>query len=218
MASTLDEYYRDTERVAIRGCLENYELFETLPSRWQTELVMMLERGCNNATFDKALERNIPKIWDEPKYVEQYSNIGYHLKINLDPTSSVNIEKPEIEGTFLANMIYNHMLFMISTDGCDDKQVAAMRLVFDMYIPSFDPLEVAFMSGRELNPYLSQDNWLEIQEREKQKIDQKFTKMYPCGQCGTRRATFKKIQTCALDEDNTLFIECDECGHCWRIY
>lgn len=213
ISATLDGYYRDAEKTAIRSCLENYIPFKSLPSALQTELVILLERGCNNETFDKALQRNIPKIWDEPRYVEQYSNIGYHLKVNLDPESDVNANKSEEAKTYVASMVVNYMIRKMLIN----QHEVLWKLIFE-YIPYFDPKEVASMSGREINPHLSQANWLKIKEREKQSINTKFTKMYPCSQCGTRRATFKKIQSRALDEDNTLFIECDECGHNWRIY
>jgi len=112
----LDEYYRGMERDAIRDCLENYTPFSNMPPKYQTDLVVMLEQGCNNHTFDKALERNIPKIWDEDRYVEQYSNIGYHLKVNLDPESAVNSGKTDTEKTYLANMVCNNMLYTIITE------------------------------------------------------------------------------------------------------
>jgi hypothetical protein len=59
-------------------------------------------------------------------------------------------------------------------NGCEEEDIMPIVL---SYIPSINPVYVASMSGREINPYTSKADWDKIQERENQTIDKKFTKM-----------------------------------------
>jgi DNA-directed RNA polymerase subunit M/transcription elongation factor TFIIS len=206
---------RAIERDAIRACLVEYEPFLELPRVAQDSLVKLLEISCNNATYDRCVMRNIPQIWDD-RYIEIYSGIGYNLKINLDIGSSVNRGVSRDVSSYLASRL---VAWMTSRYVRIAGRIWDSDIPWDLilsYIPSINPRMCAYLDGLEINPSRSQKYLDEISLREQQKIDKKFTTQYPCPQCGVRRATFKSVQSRGLDEDNTLYILCDSCGHTWR--
>lgn len=212
----LDAYYRSVERDTIDECLKSFPMFDTLPRGLRKDLVKQLEIGCNNATFDKIVKRKLPQIWDDPRYVEQYSNVGFHLNINLDMNSSINQALPPRSRSHFHHLLYNHQikkwLSVFGREG--DPDLPWDHLL--SYLPSIDPKTAAYLSGQEINPYSSQQYLDEISIREKQTIDKKVSKMYKCPRCGERKTTYVSVQSRGLDEDNTLYITCQECSFSWK--
>lgn len=209
-------HIRRREKEAIAECLQNCSIFRGLPRVAKKLLVEWLENSCNNATFDTAVMRKLPQIWNDPRYLEIYSNIGFNLKINLDPNSSINVDQNDEIKYHVSNMVISYMIKKYCTviGNIWDSDVPWEKIM--QYIPSIDPREIAYLNGHEINPTRSQKYLDEIELREKQKINRKFTTQFACPQCNVRRATFKSVQSRGLDEDNTLYILCDNCGHTWK--
>jgi len=216
---SLDQFYRITEIDSIKECLYTYHPFTCLPIEYQEDLAKLIERGFNNACYDKAKERNLPKIWDDERYVEQYSTIGHRVKINIDVTSSVNVDQPPHVKYYVVSRLYNYELRKIILAGgvLPNMPVDCLYKILS-FIPTINPGEVAYIPSHVLNPYHSQKYIEEIKVRESQTINHKFTQMYECGECSGRKATYINIQTCSLDEDTTMFLTCELCGHGWQIY
>lgn len=209
---SIDRICRDEETRCIREVFSNYPRFGLLSEYYQRELCRLLEIGVNNCAFDKATMRKIPQVWNDSRYVELYSNIGFNLKINLDITSSVNARLPESYQSYLANMIINWTLIDL-IEGVFGPTCASL---IGAYIPYVSPRSCAYLEGDMMNPYPSKKYLDEIHLREQQKVATKFTEMYPCPRCGVRRATYFAFQGRGLDEDNTLHITCDACSFSWK--
>ena len=207
----IDKLCRDEEVKRIREVFSNYPRFGLLSEYYQGELCRLLEIGVNNCAFDKATMRKIPQVWNDSRYVELYSNIGFNLKINLDITSSINSRLPELYQSYLADLLINWTL----VDWLKGR-FGLMGVLIGNYIPHVVPRECAYMEGDMMNPYPSKKYLDEIHLREQQKINTKFTEMYPCPRCGVRRATYFAFQGRGLDEDNTLHITCDACSFSWK--
>jgi DNA-directed RNA polymerase subunit M/transcription elongation factor TFIIS len=211
MELTLDRYYRDQELDAIRRCLMTYPLFTKLPQNFQNQLVSELEKGCNNYTFDKAVIRNLPQIWESSQYVELYSNIGYNLKINIDITSSINKND-----SYFVERLCNHLLKeYISVCGSFwDPDIPWNNIL--SYIESVNPKTAAYLDNNIMNPKSSKKYLDEIKLREQQKIEKKYTEQYQCSRCKARKSTYVAVQARGLDEDLTLVITCAVCSHTWK--
>lgn len=209
------KYIRDEEKRAIRDCFDGHDEFLELPTHIQNTIINELEKSCNNATYDRAVLRKLPQIWDDPRYVEIYSNIGYNLKVNLDPNSSINVSQPDAVRYYVINSIIWHYkkIFLRKLGTRKYPSIPWDNIL--SHIHSTDPSMIAYKDGHEINPSRSQKYIDEINLREQQKIDKKFTTQFRCPQCGVSRATFKSVQSRGLDEDNTLYILCDNCGHRW---
>jgi DNA-directed RNA polymerase subunit M/transcription elongation factor TFIIS len=207
---------REEEKKAIRGCLESCERFNGLNQNLKVKLVNLIEVGVNNATYDCAVERKLPQIWNDPRYVEIYSNIGYNVKINLDPNSSINSDQENHIRYYLSNMFINYIVLLYNSKLLSIWEPDISWKYVLRYCPHMNPKTSAGLSGLAINPARSQKYIDEIELRGKQTINRKFTTQFPCPQCGVRRATFKSVQSRGLDEDNTLFITCDACNHTWK--
>jgi DNA-directed RNA polymerase subunit M/transcription elongation factor TFIIS len=207
---------REEEKKAIFSGLKNNARFVKLDDVLKVKLVNLIEVGINNATFDCAVERKLPQIWNDPRYVEIYSNIGYNVKINLDPDSSINSDQEPTTRYYLSNMFINYIVLLYSAQLLAAWEPDLEWRTVLRYCPHMNPKISAGLSGPAINPARSQKYIDEIELRGKQTINRKFTTQFPCPQCGVRRATFKSVQSRGLDEDNTLFITCDACNHTWK--
>lgn len=248
----MTNYYRTNELCAILDCLSGYKLFETFSDEVKNIIAKKIEISINNATYDESVIRKIPQIWEDDRYVELYSNIGYSVKSNLDPNSYVN-KSLETQQDYLAKRIcyyYIKKLLLHSIKNLNktqnipqiqnqnqknnsktQKQTKNNKVTINqtkpvinakclelivMYIPSINPKSVAYLTNSQLNPICTKQHYDEIKLREQQKINKKYTEMYPCPRCHARKATYYAAQNRGLDEDNTLHITCAECNHSWK--
>lgn len=122
-------------------------------------------------------------------------------------------EYSESQGTpFLLENIYqekfNEILGLIETN----KNLVEMIKNGDI-----KPEELAFKKSHELNPekYEKINKKKEIEEKNKK--DKPSTDLFQCPKCKKRRATVSEKQTRRGDEPATVFINCLECGHSWRV-
>ena len=223
---------RTKEMEAIATCCRSYPNFKKYDKKVRNRLIRSIESSILDATIDKSRERNIPTYWDSDEFVEQYSNIGYHVKINIDVESNVNVNKePKIKNyliSHLCDFVTTSYLFELYTDYRESTiQLPKFNLldfppeVFNKilsYVPVVDPKSLGYMNSLGLNPYINQIYVEEIKLRSAQGIKIKYSSMYTCNNCGQKKTLSREIQTCSLDEAGTLFIECIVCGSTWRSY
>lgn len=224
-----------------------YNIFDSdprlsqLPEHIKEWASIHIERGCNNANVDKAIDRNVPGYWEDQYFQEQYSTIVYKTAINIDPQSSVNQSQPESHQRYLMDQIYNSAiikyLFDISLDNelytdqpnlklseksrCGFNGLSSdifIRINDNRIIPCVDLIDLGYMNSDVLNPHINAPYKQQIKLREQQQVEVKTTHMYPCPQCKTADAKYRRLQTRSGDEGYTIFLTCQYCGFCWRIY
>lgn len=223
---------RKKERNAISKCCLNFEKFRKFNVILQNKLILSIESSILDSAVDKAKTRNIPIYWESENFIEQYSNIGYHIKINIDIESEVNKNKNnEIKYYLITNLCNfintNYLIEQYNKYKKEMKNQTTLHL-FDFsldifnkiinYIPTINAKNIGYMNSLELNPYINQLYIDELELRTNQSVIVKYSKMYTCAQCGNKKTQMREIQTRSGDEGGTLFINCIICNHTWRQY
>jgi DNA-directed RNA polymerase subunit M/transcription elongation factor TFIIS len=77
--------------------------------------------------------------------------------------------------------------------------------------------KIAYLSSREIFPekYIKIDQNIEKRKNVKQTIN--TSRMYICGRCGNNETTLESIQMRSLDEGNSIFATCVDCGKKWQV-
>jgi DNA-directed RNA polymerase subunit M/transcription elongation factor TFIIS len=187
-----------------------------LPDGALEHLAQMIERSIYNAAIDKSKEKNTPTCWNSEAFVEQYSSIGYTVKINLDVHSSVNKNKDSIIGEYVAQRLYNYMIWQYACVVC--RKVLGLTICpkVQNYLPHFDPRKLGYCNSQELNPLINRDYVETIILRTQQETKVKTSSMYKCI-CGEKKTVSYHLQTRSLDEGGTLFIRCLSCQRVWSL-
>jgi DNA-directed RNA polymerase subunit M/transcription elongation factor TFIIS len=229
MASVENEIRKQEKCSIIKSC-QTYILFQKLDIVLKYNLVSSIEKSILNSTIDKAYERNVPVYWNNSRFIEQYSNNAYKIKINLDIESSVNRNKDYDIKTYLISRLYNFMivtylkkLYNKKSVFNDSKKPSFHLFDFNKtimskilsYIMIINPKNIGYI---ELNPNINQEYINELYLRTQQNIDIRYSKMYTCPRCYNKKAQAREIQTRSSDEGGTLFITCLVCNITWRQY
>ena len=222
----MDLKIRDIEKSAILRVCNNYDKFNLLNLSLKIKLVKLIESGILNSAIDKSRERNIQTYWDNENFIELYSNIGYTIKFNIDIESSINKNKENKVRTYLIENLYNYILiYYLKMIYKKNQNKTILHILPDKlfqmilsYINFIDPKKIGYMSDIELNPFINQIYIDELNIRCQQTVKVKFSSMYTCNQCGSKKSRQREIQTRSGDEGGTLFINCLNCGHIWRQY
>lgn len=181
-----------------------------LPESDILKITDIIENSCNNANIDIAYSRNMRSVWENNKFVQQYSNILYKILTNIDPASNVNkTAKSRLVITKIYNYWFIKKLKKIAPD-------SVLEIVKKFY-PSLDIKKIGYMTSNELNPEINKKYIKELELRNKQAISVKTTKMYKCPFCQARDAKYYRKQTRSGDEGYTLFINCIQCNQSWTM-
>jgi len=198
--------------------------FPTDTLRWISHEI---EKGCHSANIDKAINKNVPRYWEDQQFQEQYSSIVYRVSMNIDPESSVNKTQPADKKRFLISKIHSvamlvwlleYDLMYGSLNSVDHRQNTWITLNDSTYVNIIELRKIGYMNNYDLNPHINASYKQQIKLRSEQYVEEKTNKMYPCPQCKVRDARCRQIQTRSGDEGYTLFLTCKGCGFCWRIY
>jgi DNA-directed RNA polymerase subunit M/transcription elongation factor TFIIS len=225
MGDKLRDAYRKSELKAIYANLKSYKPLTQISKRSLTRIARKIEIGIHNYAIEKANERNVAAYWENEKFVEQYSSIGYLVKMNLDTNSSVNAgQLPEIRD-FTAARIYNYYLKkMLQAAGMCK---IALNGVFvssekaesrDIRIAYFNPVKLARYGSNDMNALINKSYVDQLRIRGQQNIEKKYSRMYKCSACGENKTEVYELQTCSGDEGGTLFVNCVNCGKRWTSY
>lgn len=206
---------RDASRKAIRRWCNNYPRYGLLELEQQKKIISSIETGVLHAAIDKARERNIPPYWDDDRFIDLYSNIGFGVNINLDPDSSINRNNPDSIRTYLISGICNWIILDWLNQNPKFKSISGHVTT---YMTVINPREIGYFSPIELNPNINQSYLDELEIRNNQEIKLKYSEMYRCSQCGNKKTQLRNIQTRSSDEGYTTFFTCIVCGHTWRQY
>jgi DNA-directed RNA polymerase subunit M/transcription elongation factor TFIIS len=221
---TGEDFCRKKECEMIYNSLIQYELFESFPAPIVKLLCKSIERSIYNHAIKEAKLKSIPNYWTNENFCSQYSSIGYDIKLNLDPTSSVNKNKsPEIQ-YYSVSRIYNFLLvrefrYLIQQHMNIPKNAATQICsCITNYLPVFLPSSMGEMGPNDINPLINKPYIDQLKIREQQETIVKHSSMYPCPTCGERKAIIYELQTCSLDEGGTLFVKCMICNGVWTAY
>lgn len=236
MALSKTNEIRQKEINAIGKICLNFNGFKKLDIVLQHRLVTSIESGILDASIDMARTRNIPVYWDSNSFIEQYSNVGYNVKINLDVDSSVNSNKDKKTRYYLISGICDYITksyliekykknYEISLEQIRLKRSFNLldfpKEIFNRimgFIPTIHPRELGKMNPLELNPYINQVFIDELSIRGQQTVKIKYSKLYTCAECGNKKCQMRELQTRSFDEGGTLFITCLVCANEWRHY
>ena len=116
------------------------------------------------------------------------------------------------ETPFLFEQIYNTKSEELIVQFGDSKM-----LVKKIINKNFKPEEIAFLKVEQLHPEKYDKILKKKNKEEEKKNNKKTTSAYKCPKCGARKAVAEEKQTRRGDEPATIFIECKECGHEWRL-
>lgn len=200
----MDNQFRDNTKALIYNIFAKDSKFKKFSQDTLDTLSCQIEMSCNNSNIDKAHQLHIPIFWKDPKFVEQYSNVCYHVSINLDPESSVNNGQRYLIDQLLPNAYFIEHKFY-------DQEAFKQKLLYDIK-------KIGYMTSLELNPIINKQYTDQIEQRSNQTIQIKTTKMYLCPECKQRDAKFWTGQTRSGDEGYTVFIQCQRCWHNWKQY
>lgn len=205
---------RINEIAALCRTLREDKRINNLSPEMIKDAAQQIERGIHREAIDQANSFNVMAYWENVAFVEIYSNIGYQLKINISPISSVNA-KYGSQGSSLAEHIWQ---VMVIRKLFNYKISKSIEDILQNYLCWIDLTKLGHAAAIELNPHINKPFVDEIAIRDKQTIDVKFSAMYLCNNCGYRKTKSKEIQTRSGDEGGTQFVECIVCGNRWRIY
>jgi DNA-directed RNA polymerase subunit M/transcription elongation factor TFIIS len=194
-------------------------------------LCSIIEQSICDATIDKAMEFSIPNYWENQEFQTLYTSIGYKIKMNLDPNSSVNKNLESNIKNYLINRVCDYLNYRsilkhqkshlakgVNKCKCFFSTVGEIAFKQIMNFIKFPITKIGYMSSIELNPIISKNIYQELELRASQNIQIKYSEMYPCKNCGKRKARVREIQTRSSDEGGTIFVTCLSCGNVWRIY
>lgn len=173
------------------------------------KVATLMERSIYNRAIAMARVRNIPQFWSEPLFVEQYSNIGYAVKMNLDPRSSIN----KGADSHLLKAIRAWVAAQILVG----KPEPLNTLGIFFAAAAVDPKKVAELGPTELNPEANRAYLEELALRAQQQVEVKYVTRHRCRRCGERKTQEYEINSRRGDEGGTLHIICMSCSHRWRI-
>jgi DNA-directed RNA polymerase subunit M/transcription elongation factor TFIIS len=212
---------REKEINILTEICDNYEPFKKLPANIKKIIIVKIEKSILNASIDEAVKKNLSTYWENTDFLEIYNTNSYRVKTNLDIDSYVNKNKKENIKCYLIKQIYNYakLLFLkhlqkTTLSMLDDTNIEEIT----KYVYFIDPEALGNMDSLKLNPMINKEYIDELELRNEQKLNVKYSEMYKCGNCGKRKTKQRQVQTRSADEGSTLFITCIECNHEWRIY
>ena len=112
----------------------------------------------------------------------------------------------------LYSMVCAKVMYNLDHTSC----VNSTYLIESIIDGSIDPRGISDLTNQTLCPASSKVERETIELRQRQKITQKVSTAFICGKCGGNQTTFIKYQGRAADEDNTMKIQCVQCGHSWK--
>ena len=121
----------------------------------------------------------------------------------------------ETQGTpFLLEQIYQD-----KTDElfCQFEGKNKSKLIKDIKSGTIDPETIAQLKPQELNPEKYEKITKKKELEEYNKNNKASTDIFKCSKCKKRKCKVEEKQVRAGDEPATTFVECQECGHQWRI-
>lgn len=218
----IESNIRGKERSSIEEICNNYHRFKNMDINLRKKLVYIIEASILNASIDKALERGLQIYWNSEKFLEQYSNIGYQVKMNLDVNSSVNLNKSNETRFYLIDNLCDYMLIkylkFLQTKGHIINISTENLNIIAKYISPVKAEKLGYYTALQLNPFINQAYIDELKIRSQQNIKIKFSTLYKCSKCSKSKTQTKEFQTRCGDEGGTLFIFCLVCGHQWKQY
>ncbi len=123
---------------------------------------------------------------------------------------------PDFEIVSFQNL-YRTKVMRITKNLDVNSEVGDEHLATSLLDGSIDPKMVSKLSNKDLSPMRNQKLVDALNDRLNQKITVKTSSLYRCRQCGKRETTVRSAQLRALDEGQSILIQCQFCHYRWII-
>ena len=110
-----------------------------------------------------------------------------------------------------------HYISIAIYNNLDPNSTVGSSHMLSLLASGKSPYDILKMPIHEWSPANSQQMRYEMKVRAGQKMIKKTSTLYLCSVCHYRETTYTERQTRASDEPATLYIDCVNCGHHWRI-
>lgn len=164
------------------------QIFKKNISNLDENILTQLEKGIYNWCIDFSEEKNVIKSWSDKRFVSIYLNKCRQLLSYLSEKNHDN----------------------------DNRE----NLIKQLNSGSLDPVKFASIRPYELVP----NKYAEFIEFTNKKFDTIMnhkqtakTDQFKCGKCKKRECSYYELQVRSADESMTVFVNCLNCGHRWRI-
>jgi len=170
------------------------------------KLLLLSDVLSNNEKFENL------DIKDKNLIIKKIENSCYKYTIFQSKKNNIILSWDEILFEDLYHMTCYKIISNLNEEFILDSNFS--NKIFDRKI---DLDNIAFLSSREIFPekYIKIDQNIEKRKNVKQTIN--TSRMYKCGRCGKNETVLESLQMRSLDEGNSIFAICVDCGKKWQV-
>jgi DNA-directed RNA polymerase I subunit RPA12 len=110
-----------------------------------------------------------------------------------------------------------HMTFYKIISNLNQDFIENTKFINNVLNENIDLNKIAYLTSREISPekYIKIDQNIEKRKNVKQTLN--TSKMYKCSRCGKNETVLETMQMRSLDEGNSVFATCVDCGKKWQV-
>lgn len=113
--------------------------------------------------------------------------------------------------------LYRTRIMRITKNIDINSEVGDEHLAMGLLEGYIDPATVSKLPNKDLSPLHNQKLFDALNSRLNQTITVKTSSLYRCRQCGRKETTVRSAQLRALDEGQSILIQCQFCHYRWII-
>jgi hypothetical protein len=215
---------RQRQAASLKAAWSSAPLYGNLPKEHGDRLVKIMEFSLYHAARNQYLRNHSVVNWTDAKFIDTYSSLGAKILYNVDQGSSLNVEwrRQAPEAISVADLCLRGYCYRARTvHHLEPETARAVWGCVRRHLPGhgktwLDPEGLAEMSSVEINIALNHTYLMDREERERQKLVERYSEMYKCSVCGNRKTKYRIDQTRSLDEASTVTVTCMSCGNIWK--
>ena len=177
--------------------------FAKMPPYAQGEIAATIERSCFNRALRVCDEQGVPAIWDNDDFQRIYNIILYNMRVHLDVNSTSH------SPSFIGQVINSAKIYVYVGP------TYAPELTKDLDMMDLE--NIAEVDDISKCPEKNKRYVDDIEARSNIKIQRKYSEIYFCKRCRSKKCVTELLQLRSLDEGMSERIECDACGFSWII-
>lgn len=150
---------------------------------------------------------------DKDTFIRRIERSCYNCAI--DECTTAGIERKFTDPKFRDR--YSSICAKINANLDMCSQIGSTYLMDNIMNGNIDSNDIASMTSYQLCPGATQPLRDNIDFRQKQKVDQKVSRLHICDKCGKNETTQYKYQGRSADESENISYQCVHCKHVWRV-